>query len=247
MPSVFLSPSLQEYNPYVNGGNEEYYMNLIADEMEPYLISSGIEVGRNSPEQTLSQAIAQSNAGNYDFHLALHSNAAPPATAGTVRGTDVYYYPDSSESERAANIFANNFKQIYPDPTKVKTVPSRSLAELNRTNAPAILIEVAYHDNPEDAQWIRDNIGAIAENLSNSTLDYFGDALNQPSPPRQGTVTTQNTALNIRSEPSTSSTVIGQVPRGATVTILGQDGNWYLITYNNTRGYVSSQYITPNR
>ena len=33
MPSVFLSPSLQEYNPYVNGGNEEYYMNLIADEM----------------------------------------------------------------------------------------------------------------------------------------------------------------------------------------------------------------------
>ena len=25
MPSVYLSPSLQEYNPYVDGGNEEYY------------------------------------------------------------------------------------------------------------------------------------------------------------------------------------------------------------------------------
>ena len=42
MPNVFLSPSTQEWNPYVNGGNEEFYMNQIADRMEPYLRSSGI-------------------------------------------------------------------------------------------------------------------------------------------------------------------------------------------------------------
>ena len=34
MPKVYISPSLQEYNPYVDGGNEEYYMNLVADAME---------------------------------------------------------------------------------------------------------------------------------------------------------------------------------------------------------------------
>ena len=61
MPKVYLSPSLQEYNPYVDGGNEEYYMNLIADAMEPYLAASGIEVDRNRPDMTLSQAIADSN------------------------------------------------------------------------------------------------------------------------------------------------------------------------------------------
>ena len=91
MPKIYLSPSLQEYNPYVDGGNEEYYMNLIADAMEPYLNSSGIQFTRNEPSQKLSQAIAQSNAGNYDLHLALHSNAAPPALSGQIRGTDVYY------------------------------------------------------------------------------------------------------------------------------------------------------------
>ena len=69
MPKIYLSPSLQEYNPYVDGGNEEYYMNLIADAMEPYLNSSGIQFTRNEPSQKLSQAIAQSNAGNYDLHL----------------------------------------------------------------------------------------------------------------------------------------------------------------------------------
>ena len=29
MPEIYLSPSTQEYNPYIDGGNEEYYMNLI--------------------------------------------------------------------------------------------------------------------------------------------------------------------------------------------------------------------------
>ena len=57
MPSVYLSPSLQEYNPYIDGGNEEYYMNLIADAMEPYLRASGIDFRRNDPDMTLSQAI----------------------------------------------------------------------------------------------------------------------------------------------------------------------------------------------
>lgn len=174
MPSVFISPSLQEFNPYVDGGNEEYYMNLIADELIPYLIASGITVGRNSPEQTLSQAINQSNQGNYDLHLALHSNASPVMLAGQLRGTDVYYNPISIQGERAANIIANNYKAIYPDPNLVKARATTTLAELNRTKAPAVLIETAYHDNPQDAQWIRDNIGEIARNLALSITEFFG-------------------------------------------------------------------------
>lgn len=180
MPSVFISPSLQEFNPYVDGGNEEYYMNLVADELIPYLIASGITVGRNSPEQTLSQAINQSNSGNYDLHLALHSNAAPANLAGQIKGTDVYYYTGSAKGERAADIIANNFKAIYPDPNLVKTVGTTTLAELKRTKAPAVLIEIAYHDNPEDAQWIRDNIGEIGRNLALSVTEFLGVPFKEP-------------------------------------------------------------------
>lgn len=173
MPSVFLSPSVQEYNPYVDGGNEEYYMNLVADAMIPYLLASGITVVRNNPEETLRQAIDKSNAGNFDLHLALHSNAAPPDLAGKLRGTDVYYYDGSVKGRRAATIIANNFKAIYPNPDLVKTVATRTLAELRQTKAPAVLIEIAYHDNPQDAQWIRDNIGVIARNLALSVTEYL--------------------------------------------------------------------------
>ena len=173
MPSVFLSPSLQEWNPYVNGGNEEYYMNLVADAIEPYLKASGISYGRNTPSQTLSQAIAESNAGSYDLHLAIHSNAAGEQNSGRIRGTDVYYYPTSSKGKRAAQIIAENYRDIYPLPDRVKTVASASLAELRRTKAPAVLIETAYHDNLADAEWIQENIGTIGRNLAMSIAEFL--------------------------------------------------------------------------
>ncbi len=180
MPSVFISPSTQEFNPYVDGGNEEYYMNLIADELIPYLEASGITVGRNNPNESLSAAIAKSNAGNYDLHLALHSNAAPESLSGRLKGADVYYFPTSSRGARAAQQIAANYKNIYPDPNDVRTIPSSSLAELRRTKAPAVLIETAYHDNPEDAQWIRENIDEIARNLALSVTEFLGVPFSEP-------------------------------------------------------------------
>ena len=80
MPRIFLSPSTQEYNPYITGnGSEEYFMNQIADAMEPYLLANTIRFTRNTPDMTAASSIRASNAGNYDLHLALHSNAAPSA------------------------------------------------------------------------------------------------------------------------------------------------------------------------
>ncbi len=180
MPTVYLSPSLQESNPFYGGGNEEYYMNLIADAMEPYLRASGIEFVRNKPEDTLSKTIADSNRGNYDLHLAIHSNASSEDRAGQNTGVQVYYYPQSRNGERFANVIRDNYKGLYPDPSKVTTIPTTSLAEVRRTKAPAALVEVAFHDNPGDAQWIRENIDGIARTLSRSVADYFGVPLVSP-------------------------------------------------------------------
>ena len=175
MPNLFLSPSVQQYNPYINGlGSEEYYMNLIADAMEPYLYASGITFTRDNPDDTLSQAIALSNAGNYDFHLALHSNAAPANLSGQIQGPDIYYYSTSTEGKRAAEIFQENLKVIYPDPNLVNTIPNTTLGELRLVKAPSNLIELAYHDNLEDAMWIINNINVIARTLVLSLTEYFG-------------------------------------------------------------------------
>ena len=91
MASVFLSPSTQEYNQFVNGGTEEYYTNLIADAMVPYLRAAGIDFSRNNPNGTVIDSVNASNSGNYDFHLAIHTNAALANLSGRIQGPDVYY------------------------------------------------------------------------------------------------------------------------------------------------------------
>ncbi len=243
MPSVFLSPSTQEYNPYIDGGNEEYYMNIITDALIPYLEASGIEYERNDPSKTFANSVRLSNAGNFDLHLALHSNAAPPQNSGKFTGSQVYYYTDSVQGKKAADIFANNLKEIYYNPQNVKTVPTKTLGELNRTKSPAILIELAYHDNPDDAEWIRDNIGTIAQNLSVSISDFLGIAENSPSPMQTATVRTQSSNLNLRAEPSQNSRIIARIPNGSKIQILGNDGKWYLTLWNGSQGYVSGDYL----
>ena len=173
MNKIYLSPSTQEYNPYNGGGNEEYYMNLIADAMEPYLKAAGISFRRNDPSGTVSDSIRGSNAGDYRLHLAIHSNASAPTAAGKNRGVQIYYYPGSEKGKRAAEIFRDNYRRIYPEPELVRIIPTTALGEIRNTKAPAILIETAFHDNPEDARWIRQNIGEIAENLSRSVSQFL--------------------------------------------------------------------------
>ena len=242
MPIIYLSPSTQEFNPYNGGGNEEQYMNLLADAMEPYLTASGIQFVRNTPDMTAATSIAASNRGNYDFHLALHSNATGSGD-GSARGSEFYYYPTSVNGKRFADIAAENLQMIYPLPARVRTVPTTSLGEVRRTKAPSVLVEVAYHDNAEDAQWIRDNIDAIAANLTLSLTEYFGIPFNTPQPIYTATVATRGSNLNIRYNPSTEAVIIGSIPNGAEVVVYANIPDWAVVGYGNTVGYVSSQYL----
>ena len=173
MPTIYLSPSIQPYNKYLTEGDEQYWMNRIADDMVPMLEQNGINVVRNTPNTSLGQAIRESNAGNYDLHLALHSNAGPSNLAGKLRGPDVYYYPYSASGKRAAELIADELRKIYPDPDLVSTVATTRLAEITKTSAPAVLVEIAYHDNAEDEACIRNNITVIAEALTRAVCAYL--------------------------------------------------------------------------
>ena len=249
MPTVYLSPSTQEYNEYYDkSGSEEYYMNLIADAMVPLLVQRGIRVNRNSPNMTASQSAAQSSAGANDLHLAIHSNAAGAGNAGNVRGVDVYHYTGSQKGKRAAELIARNMQNIYPDPELVRVLGNSTFVELRRTKAPAVLIEVAYHDNPRDAEWIKSNIDAIAGELTDAVADFL--EVDGSTPPQNGgekaTVDTNGSRLNLRSAPSFEAEITGKLPDGATVSVLGREGDWTHVDYYGQKGYVYSQYLALN-
>ena len=244
MPFLFLSPSAQDFNPYVTTGSEQYWMNQLADRMEPYLFASGLNVTRNDPNGSAAQSIRASNAGTYDFHLALHSNASPEALAGRQRGVDIYYFPASEEGLRMANILVDNLKPIYPLPERVRALPTVLIGAVRRTKAPSVLAELGYHDNVEDADWLTGNLEEIAAALSEGVTEYFGLPFLTPSEPRTGIVTLSSGTLNLRSLPTTDAAVLAQLPNGATVTILGQFDEWYTVEYDGLHGFASSRYIT---
>lgn len=245
MPTVFLSPSTQEYNPYITGsGSEEYFMNLIADAMVPYLNANAIRYNRNDPNSTAAGAIAQANRGSYDFYLALHSNASGDgSTEGRQRGIIAFYYPTSSNGRRGAEIIAQNLRQIYPLPQRVSTRATTTLGEVRQPKAPSVLVEIGYHDNYADALWIEGNINSIAENLVQSLAEYFGQPFVYPIGPLTGTVATAETPLNLRSYPGTGGAVIAQIPRGAQVTVYGSRQGWYTVGYGDRLGFASADYI----
>ncbi len=243
MPKIYLSPSTQEGNMYVIGGSEEYYTNLIADAMIPYLLSNGIQYTRNTPEMTAASSIAASNRGNYDLHLAIHSNAAPEGQYGTYRGVDVYYSPISRNGRRAAEIFARNLKSIYPIPAKVRAISTTSIGEVTQTRAPAVFLELGYHDNVQDANWVSSNIESIARNLVLSLTEYFGIPFVEPMTPRRGVVNLTSGTLNLRARPSRNSRIIARIPNQSPLTVNGQWQEWYVVNYQGQVGYVASQFV----
>ena len=244
MPSIYLSPSTQENNLYVTGGSEEEWMNRLADAMEPYLTASGIQYARNTPDMTAVSSIRASNAGAYDLHLALHSNASPPNTYGQTRGIIVYYYPGSVNGRRAAEIVADNLKAIYPLPNRVRTEATTAIGEVRQPRAPSVFLELGYHDNVDDAAWVTGNLDEIARNIVLSLTEYFGIPFLYPTLSRTGVVDVNYGRLNIRSRPNTDAPIVGRAYDGAVLTVLNRWQDWYLVRFDGVEGYASRDYIT---
>ncbi|MCI2105494.1 MAG: N-acetylmuramoyl-L-alanine amidase [Intestinimonas sp.] len=244
MPLLYLSPSTQENNDYVNGGTEKEWMNRLADVMEPYLAASGIQYVRNAPEMTTAMSIRASNQGEYALHLALHTNAAPEGSRGQERGMLVFYYPGSSGGKQAAESVAEGLKSIYPLPNLVRAEPTTAIGEVRRVRAPSVFLELGYHDNADDVAWIESSLDAIARSVIESLTEYFGIPFLEPCPERPGIVDMSWGSLSIRSRPDTAAPILAKAYDGAKVAMVGQWQGWDLIRFGDVAGYVNGDYIT---
>ena len=244
MPIIYLSPSTQEWNQYVTGsGSEEYNMNLLADALVPYLLSNGIQYTRNTPDMTAASSIRQANQGYYDFYLALHSNAAPEGQYGEQRGIIAFYYLGSARGQRAAELIAEELRVIYPLPNLVTTRATTTLGEVRLSRAPAVLVEIGYHDNYADATWVEGHMDAIAQQLARALTRFFGLPFIYPMNPETGTVSVSYGTLNLRSYPSSTGTIIANMPNGASVRIYGEWQGWYVVHYQGYVGYAAAAFI----
>ncbi len=176
MHKIYISPSSQENNIYTTGTNEEIMMNLIADALIPEIKRHGIDVMRNNRNNTYAGHIEQSNQYKPDLHLAIHSNAMGGTNTGKARGCEVFCYEptniDAVGTQFAEKVY-RNISALTPTADRGIKSGKTTISEIKYTNAPAVLIEVAFHDNKDDASWIVDSIAQIAHGLLLAILEQF--------------------------------------------------------------------------
>lgn len=245
MATVYLSPSLQAFNPYITGnGSEADFMNALADTMIPGLLLNGVQLKRSDRGGTVADAIRDSNVYAPDLHVALHSNAAPDGMDGQIQGPEVYYYAKSEAGRRAAELIAAQLSQVYPYSDAVDLIPvTDELAELTRTKSPAVFVEVAYHDNTQDAQWIENNLPAIADAINRGIANYLEIPYSETVGTQLGRVTLSSGTLNLRTAPSMNAPVVGSLQNGDIVVILRTLPDWVQVLSGIGSGYVARRYI----
>ena len=181
--------------------------------------------------------IRQVNAGNIDMVLGLYANQAPVTMSGQMCGTDIYYRYQNEMGKRAADIFAQDLKKIYPVWAMIRAVPTTSIAEIMRVKTTSVQIRLAYVDNKQDVEWMSGSTDIIAKNLAQSLTLFFDIPYVYPSPLRPATAVTNSGALPIYSKPDPAARVIGSIPNGARAEVLGRWREWYVVRYHGTVGY----------
>ena len=125
----------------------------------------------------------------------------------------------------------------------MEATPTTSIGEVRLTRAPSVFLELGYHDNPEDATWVKDNLDAIARNLVLSLTEYFMIPFLYPVPEREGIVDVSLGSLNIRARPDRTAPILAKAYDGARLTIVNEWQGWYLVHFGYIIGYASSEFI----
>ena len=141
-------------------------MGRLADDLEMELKRCGFEV-INAQYGNMYDRVRDSNAWPADLHVAPHTNGFD----GTVSGTRVHCYP-SEKSRKIGKLIQDRIAPLSPG-TSERLVESTNLYELRVPTMPAVLPEFGFHDNPEEAQWLIDNMEAIAEETCKAICEFF--------------------------------------------------------------------------
>jgi uncharacterized protein YgiM (DUF1202 family) len=94
--------------------------------------------------------------------------------------------------------------------------------------------------------WVKVTVGGRTGYVSTAYLSTTRPPAPTVQAPKVSSVT--STTLNLRSRPSTSSTVLARLTRGTAVTLAASPSNgWVKVTVGGRTGYVSTAYLSTTR
>ena len=143
----------------------------VADLVEKHLVAAGVEVEGNLQSDSLEEVVDASNESEADIFISIHCNACN----GNARGTEVWYYHRSAYGELLADCIRHQIVDALgtADRGSKGAKPGvNGLYVLSNTGATAVLVELAFIENEEDARLLREKQGEFARAIARGVTDY---------------------------------------------------------------------------
>lgn len=168
---IYISPSSQTENLYAVGGtNEAAQCRKIALALVDALKRCGFEARTNvTGGKTMYDRVAESDLWGADAHIPIHSNASN----GQVAGFRGFYYNTASEGYPLVKAIMETLAPVMPGESDAISAQPQ-LYEVGSSNAPCAYLEIGFHDNAMEAQFIIGHTKEIAEAICEGICKYYG-------------------------------------------------------------------------
>lgn len=119
---------------------------------------------------SLRERVRLANEWGADYFLSLHTNASsvPSAT-----GVEAFAYSKPSDAFDLGTDIINGISELTGLRNRGMKVRS-GLYVLRKTSMPAVLIELGFITNPNDARLMADEPELFAQGIYNGSLEFFG-------------------------------------------------------------------------
>ena len=171
---IFINPGHGGRDPGAcgNGLRESDVALAIGKRVEGYLRAVGYDVKLfqcGGVDGDLWQICNTANAWHADLFVSIHCNSFN----GFARGTETFHYYGSTRGERLAEKIQAQIVNSLP--VVNRGVKEAGFAVLFDTNAPAVLVETAFIDNPADAKLLVDREDDFARAIARGVTDYVSE------------------------------------------------------------------------
>ena len=140
----------------------------VGELVQKYLIAAGCDVELLQSE-SLSGICAAANEWGVDLFVSIHCNVFNEIA----NGVETLTYPSDTEGYKLAECIQNQILDTFEELTDRGLKARTDLAVLNGTDMPAVLVEMAFIDNPDDAILLRDRQDDFARAIARGVTDYL--------------------------------------------------------------------------
>jgi N-acetylmuramoyl-L-alanine amidase len=174
---IYLSPSSQPANTYAVGDtNEQEQCRKIAAVARDALVRCGFDVMAGM-DGTMYTRIRESNNWGADAHIPIHTNAFDGKLAG-FRG---FYYKANGEGHKLIKAIMDTVSPLTPGTADgVSAYPG--LYEVSNSSGYCAYVELGFHDNAEEAQYIIDHTQELGEAICQGVCNHYGVEYVAPVP-----------------------------------------------------------------